>query len=106
MMDVLHQLPPDRFVLDAGIDGNRPDTGDAVTFVEEVAADYLAAKFGHDGVETGMTQHPSQEFDRRLNRWEVRREMMRLGDRLERLVADRATHLRILRLAAAKCKIH
>ena len=51
MMDVLHQLSPDRFVLDAGIDGNRPDTGDAVTFVEEVAADYLAAKFGHDGVE-------------------------------------------------------
>ena len=49
MMDVLHQLSPDRFVLDAGIDGNRPDAGDAITFVEEVAADYLAAKFGHDG---------------------------------------------------------
>ncbi len=106
MMDVVHQLSPDRFVLDAGIDGNRPDAGDAVTFVEEVAADYLAAKFGHDGVETGVTQHPSQEFDRHVNRREVWREMMCLRDRLERLVADRATELCVLQLAAAKCKIH
>jgi len=52
MMDVLHQLSPDHFVLDAGIDGNRPDPGDAVTLVEEIAADYLSAKFGHDAVET------------------------------------------------------
>ena len=106
MMDVLHQLSPDRFVLDAGIDSNRPDTSDAVTFVKEVAADYLAAKFGHDGVETGVTQHRSQDVDRHVNRGEVRREMMCLRDRLERLLADRATNLRVLHLAAAKCKIH
>ena len=31
---------------------------------------------------------------------------MCLRDRLERLVADRAAHLRIVRVAAAKCKIH
>src|SRR5579875_2347297 len=106
MMDGLHQLSPDPFVLDAGIDGNRADPGDAVTLVEEVAADYLAVKFGHDTVETGVTQHPSKEFDRLVNRREVRREMMCLRDRFERLTADRATHLRVLQLAAAKGKVH
>ena len=101
-----HQLSPDRFVLHAGIDSNRPDTGDAVTFVEKVAADYLAVKFGHDSVETGVTQHRGHQFDSHVNRWEVGREMMCLRDRFERLVADRAAQLRILQLAAAKCKIH
>lgn len=106
VMGVLHQLSPDCFVLDAGIDGNRRDAGDAVTLVEEVAADYLAVKFGHDAVKTGVTQHPGKEFDQPVNRREVRREMMCLRDRLERLVADRAARLRVLQVAAAKCKIH
>ena len=58
MMDVLHQLSPDHFVLDAGIDGDRPDPRDTVTLVEEIAADDVAVKFGDDAVETGVTQHP------------------------------------------------
>jgi hypothetical protein len=44
-MHGVHQTPANRTILDCWVDRNRPNTCDAVSFVEKIAADNLAVDF-------------------------------------------------------------
>ena len=106
LMNVFHQAPADRLVLDGGIYRDRADAGDNVSLVQEITADDPPVDLRDDRIETGMRQHPGQEPDRDIGRGKIGRKMVRFGDGLKRFVADRATCFCIFSRAGSKSDIH
>src|SRR5207248_6029662 len=90
-----HQPTADPLVLRAGIDRYRADAGNRTALVEKVAADHLAVALGNDPIDPGMGQQHLHQARRNLRRREIPPEVVLARDRLERLVANRATGPRI-----------
>src|SRR5205823_4657650 len=68
---------------------------DALPIFEKVASDHLAVALGNDPIDPGVGQQHLHQARRNLRRREIPREVVLARDRLERLVADRATGRRI-----------
>src|SRR3954452_3042867 len=85
-----HQLATNGSVLYGWIDRDRSHACDRVPLPKEVAADHTPIPFRDDGVDVGWGKQMVDEIGGDVGRREVGREAVTLGDRLERLVADRA----------------
>src|SRR5207245_2510617 len=70
------------------IDGDARDTGNGRSLVEEGAPHDTTLELGDDPVVARAGKPSLRRGQGRLGRGKVRREMMAIGDRLERLVAD------------------
>ena len=105
-LDVVHERATDLAVLDVRVDRDGPDPDDRRPFVEEVAADDPSVELGHDGVDPGVSEHHARESDRHLRLGEVGREVVRGGDRVERLVADAPDGLGVLGRSGAELQRH
>jgi hypothetical protein len=93
--NVLHQTSPDAAILYRWINGNRPDTVDAGTLVEEVAAYDATVEFGDHRIELRVGKHHRQEPARHLGGREVCREIVLCVNCLESFLADRAAGNRV-----------
>src|SRR6202030_3039116 len=83
-----HKRASDALILNLGINGNRPDTGNRRAFVKTVAAQYLPARFGNHAIETGMSEHHRKDAGRHLNRRKVGRKSVVGRNLREGLKAD------------------
>jgi hypothetical protein len=102
---VLHQPPADPLVLHLRIDGDRADPGDGRALVEEIAAHDPAAEFRHHCIEGGMGEQAGEQAGGRLRGREVAREAVPVRDRVERLVADPAAGLGVVRPAGPQDEV-
>ena len=84
----LHQPSTDGAVLHVWIDGDRPDPCDRISFPEEVAAHDAAANLCNQAMHVRAGCELAQEFGGDVCAGKVRREIVALGDGLERFVAD------------------
>src|SRR3954465_1138483 len=92
-----HQLATNGPVLHGWIDRDRSHPCNRVPLPKEVAADHTPIPFRDDGVDVGSGQQMADEVRGDVGGREVGRETVLLGDRLERLVADRARWSGIVR---------
>src|SRR3954470_17247079 len=92
-----YQLATNGSVLHAGIDRDRSHPSNRVRLPEKVAADHTPIPFRDDGVDVGSGQQMADEVRSNVGGRKVERETVLLGDRLERLVADRARWSGIVR---------
>ena len=100
----LHELAPDRAVLDGGIDGDRPHPGDLRPLIEDITADEAAVQFGDDHVIARVGEPSRKVGDRPLGSGRVRRKPMVLRNGLKGLIADRPTPVGIVGRAQAECE--
>src|SRR4051812_32899939 len=101
----LHELATDGLVLHAWGHRDRSHARDQVTFPKKVAADYTPIPFSDNSMDVGSGQQMADEVSRNLKRREVRCEPMLLGDRFERLVADRSRRLGVVRGSRPKANL-
>ena len=84
----IHQLQTDSTVLHLGIDGDGADAANHRAFVEEVAADDPTVVLRDDSEEPRMSDQSGYHPDRDIDRREVGREAMVVGDGGEGVVTD------------------
>jgi len=88
LQNCLHESASDHPVLGRGIDGDARNTGNGRALVEESAPDDAALELGDHAIVARVGQPPLGRCNSRLGRRKIRRELMPVGDRLERFVAD------------------
>src|SRR3954471_4284539 len=93
----LHQPATNGSVLYGWIDRDRSHPCNRVPLPKEVAADHTPIPLRDDGVDVGLGQQMADEVGGDVGRREVGWEAVLLGDRLERLVADRTCRFGIVR---------
>src|SRR5262245_39564543 len=103
---VLHEVPANRAVLYSGSNRNRAEAGDHRAFVEEVAAHNAPIQLCHDRIHPWMRQPYHHTFYGDFRRRVVSGKVVLLGNGLEGLIADGATHSRVLRPAWTKYERH
>ena len=86
--DRVHQHPPDVVVLGGGVHADGPDGRDGPALVEEVGPEDPAVLLRHHAEDLGVVDQPADGLRGGLDRREVVREAMLVGQRGEGLVAD------------------
>src|SRR5215510_2831118 len=103
---VLHEVPASCAILHGGSNRTRAEAGNRRAFVEEVAANNAPIQLRHNCIHPWMRQPCHHAFYGDFRRRVAGGKVMLLGNGFESLVADGATHSRVLRPAWAKYEWH